>query len=81
MASVHRDIPVGLRAVVLVDRFSRRVPWWYTVYQVQAVQYLKEEDLQHRIIFFIIIMPPQILALRERTTSRQVPPPCRTVCT
>ena len=48
MISVHRDIPEGLRAVVLVDRLwpSRRVPWWYTVYQVQAIQHhdLKEED-------------------------------------
>ena len=67
MISVHRDIPKGLRAVVLVDRFwlSGRLPWWYTIYQVQAVQHLKEEDLQHR------IMTLQILALRKRRTSRE----------
>ena len=57
----------GFCAVVLVDRFwlSRRVPWWYTVYQVQAVQHLKEEDLQHRILTL------QLLALRKRRTSRE----------
>ena len=67
MISVHLGIPEGLRAVVLVDRFwlSRRVSWWYTVYQVQAVKHLKEEDLQHR------IMPLQILAFRKRRTYRQ----------